>query len=454
MVPQGNPLRHTNKRKTRMRSSNATSEYSDTTTAAIEMDPNAPTKPKWNAGDTTWTISLFGTAIGAGILFLPINAGSGGVWPLLLATIVIWPMIYFSHRALSRMVCASQHPDSDITNLTEQYFGTGVGRVFTILYFCSIFPVLLIYGVGITNTVDSLMVNQLGMSPWPRWLLSGILVALLTGVMLMSRKIMLAITNALVYPLILVLLAVSVYLIPQWSFESFSQAPSFGDFTLTFWLMLPVLVFSFYHAPAISQFSVSMRERYGIQSAAKASQILRATSTILVVFTMVFVWSCVLALGTDGLQEARESNLPVLSFLANRLQAPFIEVLGPIVAITAISSSYFGHWLGAHEGAMGIIRSNFKTDEKGISKQKVSLGVSVVLFFCVWIAAILNPSILGLIETLVGPIMAVVLFLMPMYAIHKVKVLEPYRGKFTNIFVVIAGLAAFSAIVYKLGDLF
>lgn len=431
-----------------------TEEYSDTSTASIEMDPQSPKPPKWNATDTTWTLSLFGTAIGAGVLFLPINAGAGGVWPLLLATIVIWPMIYFSHRALARMVCASQKPDSDITNLTEQYFGVSIGRIFTLLYFCSIFPVLLIYGVGITNTVESLILNQLGIQPPPRWILSGLLVALLTGVMLTNRKIMLTITNALVYPLILVLLAVSIYLIPQWSFESFTQAPSLGDFTLTFWLMLPVLVFSFYHAPAISQFSVSMRERYGIQSAAKASQILKATSTVLVVFTMIFVWSCVLALGSEGMAEARESNLPILSFLANELNAPIISTLGPLVAITAISSSYFGHWLGAHEGAVGIIRSNFNTDRRGIPHRTVSLGVSIFLFLCVWAAAVANPSILSLIESLVGPIMAVVLFLMPMYAIHKVPVLAPYRGKAINVFVVLAGLAAFSAIVYKLFDLF
>lgn len=431
-----------------------TEEYSDTSTASIEMDPQSPKPPKWNATDTTWTLSLFGTAIGAGVLFLPINAGAGGVWPLLLATIAIWPMIYFSHRALARMVCASQKPDSDITNLTEQYFGVSIGRIFTLLYFCSIFPVLLIYGVGITNTVESLILNQLGIQPPPRWILSGLLVALLTGVMLTNRKIMLTITNALVYPLILVLLAVSIYLIPQWSFESFTQAPSLGDFTLTFWLMLPVLVFSFYHAPAISQFSVSMRERYGIQSAAKASQILKATSTVLVVFTMIFVWSCVLALGSEGMAEARESNLPILSFLANELNAPIISTLGPLVAITAISSSYFGHWLGAHEGAVGIIRSNFNTDRRGIPHRTVSLGVSIFLFLCVWAAAVANPSILSLIESLVGPIMAVVLFLMPMYAIHKVPVLAPYRGKAINVFVVLAGLAAFSAIVYKLFDLF
>ncbi|VEA10942.1 serine transporter [Salmonella enterica subsp. enterica] len=38
-----------------------------------------------------------------------------------------------------------------------------------------------------------------------------------------------------------------------------------------------------------------------------------------------------------------------------------------------------------------------------------------------WIVATLNPSILGMIETLGGPIIAMILFLMPMYAIQKVR---------------------------------
>ena len=34
----------------------------------------------WRRHDTHWVISLFGTAVGAGILFLPINLGLG-IWP-------------------------------------------------------------------------------------------------------------------------------------------------------------------------------------------------------------------------------------------------------------------------------------------------------------------------------------------------------------------------------------
>ncbi|WP_346844973.1 hypothetical protein [uncultured Rothia sp.] len=84
----------------------ASGEYTDTSTAAIEMDPQAPPPPQWSKADTSWSISLFGRAIGAGILFLPINAGSGGVWPLLIATVIIWPHgLLFPPRSLTDGQC-------------------------------------------------------------------------------------------------------------------------------------------------------------------------------------------------------------------------------------------------------------------------------------------------------------------------------------------------------------
>lgn len=425
-------------------------DYQDLSTAAIEMGEAAQQAPAWNRTDTAWTVSLFGTAVGAGVLFLPIKAGAGGVWPLLAATVLIWPMIFLAHRGLSRMVSSSPQANADITQVAQDFFGPGFGRVFTFLYFLSIYPVLLIYGVSITNTFDSLLTNQLGLAPLPRWLLAAILVAAMSAVMLTGQKIMLAVTQALVYPLILILFALTLYLIPHWSFEGFGQVPSAGDFTVSLWLMLPVLVFAFYHAPAISQFSVNMRQQYGPFASVKSSQVLRATSLILTIFIMGFVWSCVLAIGPDGLAEARASNLPILSYLANEFDAPFISWLGPLVAITAIVSSYFGHWLGAHEGAVGIVRENLDPARQRISDSVLKKAVGFFLMVTVWLAAVLNPSILGLIESLVGPIMALVLFILPMWAIRRVPALAPYRGRLSNVFVVVAGLAAFSAVVYGL----
>ena len=38
----------------------------------------------WRKSDTTWGLGLFGTAIGAGVLFFPIRAGYGGLIPILI----------------------------------------------------------------------------------------------------------------------------------------------------------------------------------------------------------------------------------------------------------------------------------------------------------------------------------------------------------------------------------
>ncbi len=39
------------------------------------------TRSGWRKTDTMWMLGLYGTAIGAGVLFLPINAGVGGMIP-------------------------------------------------------------------------------------------------------------------------------------------------------------------------------------------------------------------------------------------------------------------------------------------------------------------------------------------------------------------------------------
>lgn len=414
-------------------------------------DATTPGTPK--GVNASWTISLFGTAVGAGILFLPINAGAHGLWPLLVATILIGPMTYLSHRALARMVCVSPKQGEDITVVARDYFGPKVGWGITILYFCAIYPIVLIYGVSITNAVDSLIVQQLGGPHINRVLLSGALVGVMTLVMVVGQKLMLAVTQVIVYPLILLLGAISVYLIPRWDFSSFAGTPSGGVWATAgaIWLIIPVLVFAFNHSPAISQFSLAMQRAHGPGATRNASIVLAFTAGLLTIFTMFFVWSCSLSLGTDGLLAARESNLPVLSYMANVFDTPVMTYIAPLIAITAIVSSYFGHVLGASEGARAIARGGFElAGRRPPEERRLELGVYLFIFLTTWLAAILNPSILGLIESLVGPIIAALLYLMPMYAIHKVEVLKPYRKRLSNVFVTLAGLVAITAIVYSL----
>ena len=231
--------------------------------AAQEQGISSVQSRGWSKQDTTWVISLFGTAVGAGILFLPINAGMGGFWPLVVMALLVGPMTYLAHRGLARFVLSSEQPNADITQVVEEHFGVGAGKLITLLYFFAIYPIVLIYGVGITNTVDSFLVNQLQMSAPPRWILSIVLIMGMMSVMLAGEKLMLKVTEFLVYPLIAILAGISLYLIPDWTGAALEQVPSAKDFATTLWLTIPVLVFSFNHSPAISSFSLAQRRDHG-----------------------------------------------------------------------------------------------------------------------------------------------------------------------------------------------
>ncbi|MEV3832887.1 serine/threonine transporter [Aeromonas allosaccharophila] len=418
--------------------------------SSTEQGTRSTQTTRWEKRDSTWVISLFGTAVGAGILFLPINAGMGGFWPLVVMALLVGPMTYLAHRGLARFVLSSKKPNADITEVVEEHFGVGAGKLITLLYFFAIYPIVLIYGVGITNTVESFMVNQLQMAAPPRWILSIVLIMGMMSVMLAGEKLMLKVTELLVYPLIVILAGISLYLIPDWTGAALAQVPSAKDFATTLWLTIPVLVFSFNHSPAISSFSLAQRRDHGDHAVEKADAILKRTAMVLLGFVMFFVFSCVMSLTPAQLAEAKAQNIAVLSYLANQHASPIISYFGPLVAFVAIVSSFFGHYLGAREGLKGMIVQNMRNSGKEPNAKKVEMFIIAFFILTLWGTAVANPSILGMIESLGGPIIATILFIMPMYAIKRVPAMAKYQGHISNAFVATMGMIAISAILYQL----
>ena len=311
--------------------------------STIKTAVNTIDKPasKWTYKDFTWVLSLFGTAVGAGVLFLPIKAGAGGFWPLVVLALIATPMIWLAHKGLARFVLSAKKPDADITDTVEEHFGKTGANIITFAYFFAIYPIVLIYGVGITNTVDSFLINQIGMDPLPRWLLSGVLIAAMTAGVIFGRDLMLKLTSMMVYPLVFILLALSLYLIPEWNTSMLEVAPDWSAMPIVVWMAIPIIVFSFNHSPIISQFAKDQRQQFGDKAVIKTDMITGGAAFMLTGFVMFFVFSVVLSLSPAELEIAKKENISVLSHIANINPSPILSYLGPIVAFAAIVSSYF-----------------------------------------------------------------------------------------------------------------
>ena len=406
---------------------------------------------KWQKQDTSWLLGLYGTAIGAGTLFLPINVGVNGLLPLLILTLLALPMTYYSHRALCRFVLSGSNHQANINSVVDEHFGHKAGKALTYLYFLSIYPIVLLYSVAITNTTESFLQNQLSINPPPRAIISIVLILVLMGIVRIGQHAIIKAMSLLVYPFVFTLVVLALYLIPHWNSSIFtslihsSNVLEHNTLLSSLWLGIPVIVFSFNHAAIISSFAVKQRHDYKDSADIKCNTILKYSHLIMVVTVFFFVFSCVLSLSSADLNQAKEQNISILSYLANHFDSPFITCIAPIVAFIAIAKSFLGHYIGASEGLHGILEKSIKNLDKDRYNNKINLAIDLFILLTCWITATLNPNILSMIEFLSGPVTAATLFIMPIYAIKKVPALAKYKNKYSDLFILIVGLIAISS---------
>lgn len=410
----------------------------------------------FNQNNITWILSLYGTAIGAGVLFLPINIGIGGILYLLILIIIAFPITFLSHRNLARLVLSGNKKDSSISQVIDENFGRKASLLFSILYFFSIYPILLIYSTAITNTVGFFITYQMNNYEVPRFILASCLIFLLMFIILIGEKFIVKFMSILVFPFILSLLFLSFYLIQFWNFSVFHELKNFFykyDFKIyhSIWDLIPIIIFSFNHSPIISSFVINKKKE--CQTCAKkiCTRILFYSHILMITTVIFFVCSCIFSITTEEMIEAKNQNVSILSYFSIRFQNSFLKDFGPILAIIAITKSFLGHYIGAKEGLNNVFILIFKKLNNKKNVYVKNIIINSIVFVSAWFSAIFNPSILEIIEYVSGPIIAIILFLMPTYAMYVMPSMKRYRSeKVINLFLWIIGSIACFSIIYQL----
>jgi serine transporter len=392
--------------------------------------------------DFEWILTCFGTAVGAGILFLPIQAGIAGIWPMMILTLFIFPITYIAHRGITRIV-ASCHTPTDITGALEHDMGRNVGFAVSVLYFLSIITICVSYATGITNIVESFLTHQMKIDGISRPLLTFALLVSLTSVVLGSEKLLIRVTSALTYPLIFFFLGLSIYMIPYWNLAAF-QAPILGTDTIKNLLLLfPVLVFAMNFSPICSTLGSAYRRHYpeGNEAVRRTDRIIKWNSLLLLIFVMFFVFSIVLATTPEILAQAKAKNIDVLTMISIEAHQPFLKYLIPGIAFLAIASSYFGHFIGTREGLAGITTRlmTWSSPHKQLNHKKINLIITIIMIILLWLLAVYNPPILKIISALSAPIIAIYCYLMPVFLMKRLPRLLIYRSRLAG-FVFVMGL--------------
>lgn len=400
----------------------------------------------WSKEETLWSFALYGTAVGAGTLFLPIQLGSAGAIVLLITALVAYPLTYWPHKALAQFILSSQTKGNEgITGAVSHYYGKKIGNLITTLYFVAFFVVVLIYAVAITNSLTEQLAKRMTVDTGMRMLVSFGVVLILNLIFLMGRHITIKVMGFLVFPLIAYFLFVSLYLTGSWQPSLLTSQMAFDQHTLhQVWISIPVMVFAFSHTPIISTFAVDRREKYGEEAMGKCKKIMKVAYLIICLSVLFFVFSCLLSIPPSYIVAAKEEGVTILSALSMMPSSPaWLGISGIIVAIIAMSKSFLGTYFGVIEGATEIVKSSL--NQVGVKKSRAFnraisiLGVSLITFA----VCCINPNAISMIYAISGPLIAMILFIMPTLSTYLIPSLKPYRS-IGNLLTLIVGVLCVS----------
>lgn len=364
----------------------------------------------------SWILTMFGTAVGAGILYLPIEVGITGLWSLVFLSIFLFPLIYYSHKNVITMLL-SQPDESDYAKVLSSRFGYFWGQCIVIIYFLTFYVTLFSYLVGLIANLSDFLVTMEVISTanaQSSWFSLGV-VGCFAIFYLLGAGFILKLISLVSFSLLIVLLGISVYLIPEWDITPYLNQPSLFQFSDDILLVLPILTLSFVFFPASSSMVAAFQsssKAEDLDATQKLSRIVLKTTLLLLVFVLFFVFSCLLSLTPEAFSKAQTGNLNCLSLLsAKEGISPFIAEVGPVVGLAALITSFMGVFFAVQESAIQLVEKIFS----GRIQQKKWFNVAVLLFLfsSLWLLTLCHISIMELFGLLISPLVAVFLFVLP-----------------------------------------
>lgn len=410
---------------------------------------NITTRHSWRWQDNIWALGLYGTAVGAGTLFLPVEIGTRGPVIFLIMLLLGLPLSLLPHLLLCRVYMREEETATGTLPIFGSFFSGRGEKLMTLFYCVTFFPVTLVYGVALVNAMDNFLTEHLHITGISRGPLSFIVVAALYVVLSKGRDKVVATMSALALPFAASVLLIGVSLIPDWHLSNFTSAITEVKSTPLsttmkgIWLTLPLITFSFCCAPMVSPLTSYYREKRA-EGESKALFVIRVAYVAIFTSIIFFVLSCVLSIPHDSFVQAKAQNLNVLSVMKGNGDFSLIYYLAPFIAIIGMTKSFLGVGLSVAE-TFGQLAASVSGKKAATSKRVASLVLFLLTFGIVYA----NPDVINLIETFCGPLIAVILFLIPAYLIYTRAALAQLRGVTVSL-VVLGGLATLSALLWPL----
>ena len=412
-----------------------------------------PKDIKFDSTDWGWVVMNIGMAIGAGIVFLPIEVGIMGIWVFLLSSAIGYPSLYLFQRLFINTLAESK-TCQDYTGIISEYLGKNWGVVLGVLYFVMLVIWVFVYSESVTNDSASyLHTYGITKTVWSKNPLYGlVLIIALVFIASKSEKLLFNLSGFMAVSVLLIVLLLGLLIIPSWSFSNISAFPPIGQLIKKSIITLPFVLTSILFLQSLSPMVISFREKNRSVKVAryKAQRAMNIAFIFLFLIVFFYALSFSFSINHQEAKEAFEQNISSLALIAQHIPGTFIHIIGIVVDIFAIITSFFAVFLAFREActgiALNILKRKYAVEE--INREKLSIYITLFIILLPWAAIMLNIPILYF-TSICSPIFGLVGCLIPSILVYRVSSLHKYKGIatyitiFTGILLLISPFLAF-----------
>lgn len=395
---------------------------------------------RFDSTDWGWIIMSIGMAIGAGIVFLPVQVGLMGLWVFLLSALVGYPAMYMFQRLFINTLAESREC-RDYPSVIGDYLGKNWGIFLGALYFVMLVIWVFVYSTAITNDSASFLqsfgATKSLLSENPFYGLG--LICLLVALASRGESLLFKISTLMVLTKLGVVALLGLMMVDKWDINNIGAVPTNTDWIRDAVVMLPFTLTSILFIQSLSPMVISYRAREKSIEVArfKAMRAMNIAFGILFVTVFFYAVSFTLALGHEQAVKAEQENISALAIVAQGMPGQTLKLLSLTLNIFAVMTAYFGVYLGFREACQGITMNLLQRvmPKEKINTKLVGYGIMVFTILLSWSAIVLNAPVLSF-TSICSPIFGLVGCLIPAYLVYRVPTLHKYKG--VGLYVIIA----------------
>jgi len=417
--------------------------------SVLSKDPNLTDQEwldaiKFDSTDFGWIIMSIGMAIGAGIVFLPVQVGLMGLWVFLLSSVIGYPAMYLFQKLFINTLAESKEC-LDYPSVISGYLGKNWGILLGVLYFIMLVIWMFAYSTAITNDSASYL-HTYGITDT---LLSDnkfyglALVIALVAIASRGEKLLFKISSFMVMFKVAVVAVLGVLMISRWNIaQNVGELPPLNIWIKHAIITLPFTLTSILFIQTLSPMVISYRAHNKSIAAARYKALRAMNIAFAILFITVFFYaiSFTFAMSHADAVQAYNENISALAIAAKVIPGKWTNIAGILLNIFAVMTAFFGIYLGFREATQGILMNILRRHlpEDRISEKWVKIAIIIAAISLAWSAIVLNLPVL-LFTSLCSPIFGLVGCLIPAYLVYKVPSLHRFKG-IALYFIIFTGL--------------